>query len=370
MIKLCLRELSGPRLLYGAVLWLMILLIAGTVAQRWDGIYLAERTYFSSLILWVGPIPTPGGSLTIGLIALNLAMKLLFATKWSLRNSGTVLTHAAVLLLLSGGLLTAVRNDDGYIALSEGQQANAFSDYHAREWAVLKNDKEILRIPFASVRVGAEVKQDGMPFTLTALKSCVQCLPILLSEVKDPSSLPRPDLRRRGMAEKVVLEDSPPAKEEERNQSGITFHLDGTNGTYDGLWFTWEGVPQPLTLKFGEDTYDIILRRVPTPLPFSIRLVNFVHETHPGTDTASRYASTVIVDDKGTTQQALIEMNQPLRYGSWVFYQSSFTEEDGKPVSVLAVVRNPGRELPYIATGLLALGLLVHLVQRLMRKRS
>ena len=65
-------------------------------------------------------------------------------------------------------------------------------------------------------------------------------------------------------------------------------------------------------------------------------------------------------------------MNNPLRYQGYTFYQYQMDSANG--FSVLQVVRNPGRALPYIACILMTIGLLwqflAHLGRFLNRRSS
>jgi hypothetical protein len=51
--------LSDTRVFFFTLLWLMFLLIMGTISQRYIGLYQAQEKYFSSLILWLWFIPLP-----------------------------------------------------------------------------------------------------------------------------------------------------------------------------------------------------------------------------------------------------------------------------------------------------------------------
>ena len=86
---------------------------------------------------------------------------------------------------------------------------------------------------------------------------------------------------------------------------------------------------------------------------------------YPGTNMAKSYSSDVILKDGNIEWPARISMNQPLRYKGYTLYQSSFEETPEGDFTMLAVVKNPGRLFPYIASGILCFGLLIHLFQRL-----
>ena len=54
---------------------LMLLLVFGTLAQRWVGLWPAIDQYFSTYIIWLGPIPLPGAYILLGILGLNLLLK-------------------------------------------------------------------------------------------------------------------------------------------------------------------------------------------------------------------------------------------------------------------------------------------------------
>ena len=91
-------------------------------------------------------------------------------------------------------------------------------------------------------------------------------------------------------------------------------------------------------------------------MPFEIKLVDFVRTYHPGTDTPKSFKSLVILNNiPGNID---IQMNEPLRYGGFTFYQASFINDE---ITVLAAVKNYGRLFPYISSIIISLGILFHL---------
>ena len=92
---------------------------------------------------------------------------------------------------------------------------------------------------------------------------------------------------------------------------------------------------------------------------FSLTLQKFSHDRYAGTDIPKNFSSRVRLktEDGKTDREALIYMNNPLRFAGLTFYQASFDNNDR--TTILQVVRNPGRALPYIACILMALGLVI-----------
>ncbi len=130
--------LCSPRLLHYILPVVMAYLVVGTVAQKFIGLYQATQIFFSAPIIWMGEaLPLPGMPIFMGLIFLNIAFKLAFKSPWHWRNSGIIITHIGAMLLLLGGLFTALFSNEGYIALGKNEVKSIISDYHAREFVVM-----------------------------------------------------------------------------------------------------------------------------------------------------------------------------------------------------------------------------------------
>ncbi|MEM6812701.1 MAG: hypothetical protein AAF549_09575, partial [Pseudomonadota bacterium] len=138
---------AGPIPLTWLMPYFMILLIIGTFTQKDLGLYDAVNLYISNYILWVGPIPTPGGGLILALITFSLAIKFIFFSPWQLKKSGIILSHLGVLILLLGGLITSLDQKEGYMILSEGETKNFYNDYRKRILKISNGD-EVQIFPF------------------------------------------------------------------------------------------------------------------------------------------------------------------------------------------------------------------------------
>jgi cytochrome c biogenesis protein ResB len=149
----------------------------------------------------------------------------------------------------------------------------------------------------------------------------------------------------------------------------LTFSIAGLKDQ-DGTYIAFEGMPEPVTLYANEKEYKIIFGKQQSMLPFTIRLSDFEKEIYPGTDKARGYSSDVVILDNGLEWPARIEMNKPLRYKGYTFYQSSFEQTDKMQATILSVVENKGRLFPYIGTLIVTAGLMLHLAFVMREKRA
>lgn len=147
-IALFARALTRPHILFFALPWLMVLTVLGTLAQKDMGLYAAQKMFFSSLILWAGPVPLPGGLATIALITLNLCCKFVFATRWSWPRAGSHIVHLGVIVLLLGGLMTAATMKEGYMILPEGHESADVYGYDEARQEVMIHKPPLFTLPF------------------------------------------------------------------------------------------------------------------------------------------------------------------------------------------------------------------------------
>ena len=80
------------------------------------------------------------------------------------------------------------------------------------------------------------------------------------------------------------------------------------------------------------------------------------------------FSSEILLTQDSTSRKVLIEMNNPLRFNKYVFYQSSYIDSKDKETSVLAVVKNSGRLFPYISTITMTIGLFIHILIHFFKK--
>ena len=348
--KFCIR-LAQPDIMFYTLPWMMILLVAGTIAQREIGLYQADQMFFSSWIIWFGIIPLPGGLLTLSLIFINLLAKFIFKSNWSWQRSGTIITHFGILLLFVGAIFTALTAREGFLLIPEGRSENKVLDYHIKRLYIFENEQEIASYSVEELQSGALETSTDIPFHINILNSCKNC-EFLQNKETNPE--------RKGLAAKITLAATTPNKQEEANLSGATLRISGTDGQ-DGVYVSTEAAPHPIMAEKGGKQYRVQFQRMETRLPFQVQLNDFVKEMHPGTETAKSFHSDIELIDHGATWPVRIGMNDPLRYKGYTFFQSSFTNTPIGEATILAVVKNTGWLFPYIASAIIALGLLLHL---------
>ena len=153
-----------------------------------------------------------------------------------------------------------------------------------------------------------------------------------------------------------------------RNTVSAEVELIGADGPL-GTWMVSTAIDEPQGFEHNGRSYWLAMRPERFYRPYSIQLIKFAHERHPGTEVPSRFASRVRLRDpqKNEDREVIISMNQPLRHAGETLYQASFANDDR--TSILQVVRNPGWLLPYAACAMVGAGLIWQFVSHLARAR-
>jgi hypothetical protein len=127
--------------------------------------------------------------------------------------------------------------------------------------------------------------------------------------------------------------------------------------------------------QFNTEKASVEVSYVPAKqrLPFSIHLEEFRIDHYAGTRNPMEYSSLVRVraEDGRMLSPVRISMNEPLKYGGYTFYQSSYIPAEPRPItSVLSVNRDPGRFLKYLGSFLIVLGSVLLFYVRLREQKS
>lgn len=354
-----LHWLARPRLLHWLLPYLMLLIAVGTIAQRSIGLFESQKRYFSSLILWMGGVPLPGGRAACALFLLSLLAKLIVASPWRREKAGIFIAHLGVALLLLGGVLSTSFSTEGFVVLGVHRSTAEFSDYHDREFSIRKNGAKLFHASLDTLRAGTLIENPALPFALQVEKQCGNCT-MQMREATDEAF--------KGPARKVTLKPLPGELEDERNLAGLEVTVRQAAAEADGTYLLFEPISQQPSFSIGADRYALMLARKTYALPFTVELLDAEKKNHPGTEMPRSYSSTVLIRDGALEQRAVITMNHPLRYKGYTLYQSSFfsAAKEGEPALVsFTVVQNTGRVFPYVASVTICIGLLIHLWRKL-----
>ena len=161
-------------------------------------------------------------------------------------------------------------------------------------------------------------------------------------------------------------------RDDERDFSSAFIELEGAVGSL-GTWLVSNAIPDRQSFALDSHNYSLAMRQRRFYKQLAITLLDFTHDSYAGTDIPKNFSSRIrLIDlERNENREVLISMNDPLRYRGFTFYQSGFDNND--KTSILQVVKNPAMLMPYIACGLVALGLLMQFSMHLfgfVKKRS
>lgn len=377
-----LDALAGLRLTVTLLILSILLVFLGTLEQVHWGVWHIQKAYFGAWVCFypldetaVARMPLPGGFLLGALLILNLTLAHFRHFKAELRHLGMIVIHGGLLLLLAGGFVTAIYQEESAMIIPEGESRDYSEAFREFELTVIEKTPagtdKVVAIPDALLTAGAkfDLPAAGLQVRVDAYHRNATLR--ARSQLTDG----QPVEVTKGLGATSQLAFKPQKESFDDNNPNaplglVTIGL--PQGPELGRWV----VSAALTESFGTQsfehagkTYEVSLRRARTYYPFTVKLNTFTHEKYPGTNTPRRFASDVTLQDGNVTlRNFVISMNQPLRHGGSTFFQSSFgNSREGKNITVLQVVRNPGAWIPYASVLLMSLGLLGHFGYALVR---
>ncbi len=361
------HRVGNPKVFVFLIIWLMILVFFGTLAQRNEGLYLVQLDYFSSWLKWFGPLPTPSAKLTMLVMFINLSGFFFRPNILKLQKIGITITHAGIMLMLVGSGLTSLFSIEGSMIIDEGKKSNFFDNYYVKEFVIINKTNtdfdDYIIFDENLLHKNSFLESLDLPFKIEVLDYYVNCNPI-----RKPDNQMNNDFYK-GMARNFYLQEIPSEKEYEKNRPGIIYEIIASGDIdIDGIYILFMGQPVPQVLNVENSHFEFKLRPYRTYLPFEIELIDFKKEMHPGTDVAKSYSSEINLIEDGVSRKSLIEMNAPLRHYDYTFYQASFIEENEIQTTVLATVKNYGRIFPYVSTVIMCIGILLHMLIMVSRR--
>lgn len=211
----------------------------------------------------------------MSLLGLNLLIKFLLYSEWTWGKAGIILTHFGVLVLLLGGLLTALYAREGYMVIVEGDQTPYVYDYHARELLIFENDYLKYRLDAAQLQIAMD-EDSALPLGISLRNFCTNC------EIKKREEISQDFAEAQvlqSMAAFMALTPKPVDKQPEANLSGFSFTLEGLGGDQDGLYIAFEAMPKPIIVEKDGREYKLIYGKAQRQLPFALKLVDFKKKT-------------------------------------------------------------------------------------------
>lgn len=381
---------SSLKLTVVCLVFALVLVFAGTLAQVEMGLWRAQNEYFRSFFVFWTPagsglkIPVlPGGYLVGGVLLINLIAAHLRRFAFSRKKAGIWLVHVGLIVLLVGQLLTDALSRESAMQLFEGETKNYSEDFRGNELAIIdqtdpKTDT-VFAIPERLLRnPGETIKDMQIPFAIRVKKHWANAVLVQPGSQEPPNAIHSG--ATAGLLKDVKLMPLPPVTDTERRSTptAVVELIQDGKSLGDFLVSSYTTSDQNFTAEGRR--YNIMMRFTRHYYPFSLTLLKATHEKYKGTEIPKNFASRVQVRNPSQNEQreTVIYMNNPLRYSGNTFYQYQMSAGEmsasagASASSTLQVVRNPGWLTPYVSTVLISAGLLlqfaIHLFGFLKRK--
>ena len=355
LAKTIFRFLASLKLAVTLIVLLAAVLAAATFVEAAKGRDYA-RWYFYTQDWFVA---------LLGMLGVNILAATLIRFPWKLRQFGFVVTHAGLLLLLAGSILTFLFGIDAIISLEEGETSDRITIQDADCFAVRvrtapgQSERMLANFLFRpgpvdwpkgkSLCLGAN---GGVKLRVT--QYLAHALPVE-EEVADP-----PHARR----EMILTSVKPSRGDREDFQAAAQVELTAGDTTRI-LWLQrGDQVGVPTTVKTSDGTLAISYGYESLPLGFSLQLRKFTRRMNPGGMGNASFASKVHLHDEARhiDEDHEISMNEPLFYGRYMFYQSGILPS-GRG-TVLTVASDPGLFLKYFGGIMTCAGTAIMFVTR------
>ena len=345
----------------------IVLVIAATLDQVNLGLLAVQEKYLRTFILF-GRLPNtdiavplfPGGYLIGGLLLLNLLTAHIGRFRFAWRSTGLLLTHAGLILLLVGELLTGLWQRESLLQLREGETRRDTEDFNRTELVFIDTSGEktdrVIAIPGTLLAERGAIQEPSLPFQVRV----ADYLPNAGLQMRSQSPHAPASPATAGVGPGIAVQRlNPTSKSDERNVPAAFIEISAA-GRSLGTWLVSSGLAESQAFTHESRTWQVALRAKRYYAPYSITLLKVTHDVYPGSEIPKNFASRVRVrsDDGRDDREVTIFMNNPLRYRGLTYYQHQMNKAEG--FTGLQVVRNPSWVLPYISSTMMGLGLVVH----------
>ncbi len=372
MIGRLLAPLASLRLTVTLMLAAIVLVFGGTLAQVYMGIQTVVDEIFRAMVVWVPVadgvrIPLPGGYIIGGALLVNLLAAHTLRFKISWKRSGILLIHGGLILILVGELVTGLFAVEANMSIDEGSSKNYSESTRLVELAFVDpSDPKLDRVVVVddrALRRGGLVEDPLLPVSVEVLRFMPN------SDVLGPVQAQRmgdhgaeKSIATAGVGVGLFVKELPGVTGVEDQVIDVpsAFLRIKHQGKDLGVFLVSLWINGPQDIVVNGRRYEMELRARRYYKPYTLHLIDFKHDKFTGTDIPRNFSSLVRLVDPSQNEdrQALIWMNNPLRYAGETFYQAAFKNND--KTTILQVVRNPGWLIPYISCVLVALGMTIH----------
>lgn len=370
--------LSGFKLATVLLLLLLVLTWLATLEQIDHGLHLTLNKYFSwkspYLIPEINgkkiPIILPGGYYVCAVLLVNMILGGVVRIRKGPKQIGNLIAHFGIIFMLLGGGVAHHFEERGNMAIYPGEISDVAQDYfeYTIEVAEVKDGKRdkfhVVRGKYLTdLKNGKHRTFDfkDVPFSLKVTGYLKNAHPV--------SALEQAPKQGELVTDGYYLLEQPSEVEAERNLAGAYAQVVFEDGQKSAPFILSGGSFYPFTVRDGERLFTVDMRKRLWPMPFDVKLDKFIADFHPGTSRPAEFISDIRRIENGQESKVRIEMNKPMRYEGFTFFQASYGPPDAKSgdtmYTVLEVVKNPSDKWPEYSLYIVAAGMLVTFITKL-----
>jgi hypothetical protein len=380
-----LKTIASLRLTVVLFALAMLLVFFGTLAQKDTGIWNVVGKYFRWWWVWVpfqiffpsslkvqGGFPFIGGWSLGVLLLVNVVSAHIIRFRYTWKRLGIVLTHAGIITLLLGELITGLYAVEANLTVHENESINFVEERDKAELAFVfpatKDDAERhIVFPENVLKKGGRLTHPELPFDVEVVKYMTNS-DLVRDDGKTTNIATTGEGKEWVAVEKKEAAGADSSAGRDIAATYVRLYKKGTDQALDTyllsvLYALLPNQPDEKVQVAGDDrTFRMSLRFKRVYKPYTVFLQKFNSDYYPGTSIPKNYSSEILFSDSShgvKNMPVTIRMNSPLRYQGETFFQADWTR-DGRKGTVLQVVRNPGWLLPYVSCALVAVGLLLH----------
>lgn len=294
------------------------------------------------------------------------------------RRAGIVVLHAGVGIMMAGVCIAAIYSVEERLSLYEGESANYTYDIREAELAVIDTSpadhNDVVVVPFSLLKNkagdGKLLEHESLPFDISLKKHFGNAILKPIKGDDEPVATAGAGTQWIAVGDREAA-GADAGGEVDLPAAYVTFYEKGADEPIDThlVSIIQSTEDEPERVRVGDKSYEVYLRFRRTYRPFTFTLLDVKKDDYVGTNTPKNYSSDLRLVDasRGEDRAVHIWMNNPLRYANLTFYQSGYSEVDGKERTDLQVVRNLGWMIPYVACSVAGVGMFWHFGSVLMR---
>jgi hypothetical protein len=387
-----LNFLSGLGLATVLLVILMVETWLATLEQVHYGLHATLQKYFTPGAWYILPDagiiderlvgkylpPLPGGYWVCALLVINLTLGGIIRIRKGWKKAGILMSHFGIIFMIVAGGVAQLKEERGVMMLSETENsvfpktadyAQAFTETTV-EITEVKDGKLVGPVQFVKDAYYLDLKGEmvrtvqlpKLPFDLE-FQGYVQ-------NAKPMSASAMAPTRGEPIVDGWYLFGREPNKETEIDTPGVHARVRAKDGKKGEVFLLAVESRAPYTVTADGRTFIVRMDKRVWPVPFQVRLEDARSEYHPNTSRPKVFESDIVRIEDGRESKVFIEMNEPMRYAGYTFFQRTMMNgpsggDREATISGFEVVRNPADKWPEYSIYVVGLGLCLHFLMKL-----